>query len=50
MVRDATDYWTALRGLDASPADKHALAHALGATAEARAYAAEAGIATTPTK
>jgi hypothetical protein len=49
VISDATDYWTALRGLAAAPADKYALAHALGATVEAWAYAAEAGIAITET-
>lgn len=49
VVRDGTDYWTALRGLAAAPADKYALAHALGATVEARGYATEAGISITET-
>jgi hypothetical protein len=43
------DYWTCLDGLDAADADKYAVADALGATTEARKYAARAGIEITHT-
>ena len=43
------DYWTCLDGLDAPDADKYEVANALGATTEARKYAAQAGIEITRT-